>query len=173
MYAIDRCHTRWFAPLVVVIACIGQVILAAPAVLEPTPLELKLLQSRKFLKPVRDVAKAIKTYSEDAGAHTCNARLDEDAPSARLTGQIACAFPPQIKAGVFSVKIKEKIIKIAGELVGDEAGTETTVRLRIYQQKKDGSIVQVTQPDVYSEAFSRIGEALFVAAIPIDAATQE
>ena len=172
MSATDRYRTRWFVPLAFVAACVGHVTLAAPAVPEPTPLELRVLQSRKFLKPIVHVTRAIKTYGEDAGAQ-CVAGLRKDAPPTQPIGQVACSFPFEIKRGVFTVKIKEKILRFTGELVGDEASTETTVRLRIYKQMKDGSTVQVTEPEIYSEVFARIGEALLIAAIPIDAATQE
>jgi hypothetical protein len=146
-----------------------------------TPLELKLIQTRKFNKNSDEIMAGIKSFCEDSGAQnvmpSAMARLspaemsrpDANPAGTKVTG-LTCLFTPKIKIGFFgSVKDENKFSQIKAELVKAEDG-KAIVRIRLYSGFPPE---QVAKADVYSEVFKSIGDALFVQAIGLEAAEQE
>jgi len=157
-----------------------------------TPVQLRATQTRKFTKPMDEVASAIKNGGEDMGA-TCtiyqapgataaNGSFTRMEGSCRMntkqadtTGATAAAFIPFIgglvSAGMASVAqddMMKQVSNIKYEVVATNP-KETTVRMRIYNLKGE----QITKPDLYSQEFKKIGDALFVQAIELTPAEQK
>ena len=161
-----------------------------------TPLQLRVMQTRKFLKPAGEVAKAIKENGADAGG-TCGVIAPKFINGAQIegTGSGTCSFPhvPTVKnrtnaanfvpiVGLFKSssdisKMKADmdaastaIAKAAYEISADPDSTETVVRMRLY--RKYGT-EQITDSAAYSEAFNKLADSLFIQAIEITPAVQE
>ena len=184
---------------------IGFVILGVPhAVLaqdaQPTPLELRVMQTRKFSKPIADVVEAIKTGGEDAGFQCHlnimpsvttgpdgNTVVKQDRaqgqcfkiPSANTKGQeaaIGAAFIP-IFGGLISASMQAKA-------TADYMDQMHSIKYDIRTDGKTGATVlrmraynmrqeQITKREIYAAQFKMYGEALFIQAIEINPAEQE
>ena len=156
-----------------------------------TPVQLRATQTRKFAKPMDEVASAIKNGGEDMGA-TCQiyqapgatasngsfTRMEGacrmNTKQADTSGATAAAFIPFIgglvSAGMASVAhddMMKQVSNIKYEVVALNS-KETVVRMRIYNLKGE----QITKPDLYSQEFKKVGDALYVQAIELTPAEQ-
>ncbi len=140
---------------------------------EVTPLQLKVMQTRKFLKPSVEVAKAAVEDGESSGARSCinpiamqqNYRSSIKMPP--RSGDVTCMFTPKIS--IFSHGT-DGIAKITYEIVPNPADTETTVRMKILTNWKEPK--PVTDPEVYASHFKNMGDLIFIEAIPLSATVQ-
>ncbi len=138
---------------------------------EVTPLQLKVMQTRKFLKSSVEVAKAAAEDGESAGARQCInqiAMLQQRTPGKNLrSGDVQCIFMPKIS--VFSHGT-DAITKITYEITPNAEDTETTVRMKILVNWKEPK--PVTDPEVYAKRFKNMGDLIFIEAIPLSPAVQ-
>lgn len=138
---------------------------------EVTPLQLKVMQTRKFIKPSAEVAKAASEDGESAGARQCInqiAMLQQRTPGKNLrSGDVQCIFMPKIS--VFSHGT-DAITKITYEITPNAEDSETTVRMKILVNWKEPK--PVTDPEIYAKRFKNIGDLIFIEAIPLSPAVQ-
>lgn len=137
---------------------------------EVTPLQLKVMQTRKFIKPAIEVAKAAKEDGEASGSRGCNISpmlTHNINPKVAKSGEVRCLFSPTF--GTFGIK-SGGISKIAYEISANLEDTETTLRLKIFTDWQEPK--QVTDPEVYAKHFKRIGDLIFIEAIPLTPAVQ-
>ena len=125
---------------------------------ELTPLQLKAMQTRKFNKPVAQVARGIKTMCDDSGARY---GISIDA--------LQCTFPVN---RIFLItgstnKNNHFIVKYFLE----DAGYNTILRIRMYGTFRNfGSpeTAQFTIDSLYQAQFNKIADSLFINAIPLN-----
>ena len=138
---------------------------------EVTPLQLKVMQTRKFMKPSVEVAKAAAEDGESIGAQQCINQIaifTRSSTSKNLKGgDVACWFAPKIS--MFSHGTGS-ITRITYEITPNADDTETTVRMKILTNWKEPK--PVTDPEVYAKRFKNIGDLIFIEAIPLSPAIQ-
>lgn len=139
---------------------------------EVTPLQLKVMQTRKFMKPSLEVSKAAAEDAESIGATQCVnqiAILQQRSPNAKskTPGDVGCFFMPKIS--LFSHGA-DSIARITYEITPNQDDTETTVRMKILTNWKEPK--PVTDPEVYAKRFKSIGDLIFIEAIPLTPAVQ-
>lgn len=167
-----------------------------------TPLELRMMQTRQFDKAPREIVDAIKTNCGDYGGEarlsmpwniadtqtkanvkSKNASVVNKDQS--LNGEGVCTLPLKTDAtaggkafipyigGLIAMAELNEAMKNASRMTydvkTDAKMTYTLVRMRIYNANGE----QMTDPKVYSEWFSKIGDAVHIQAIPISATTQQ
>jgi len=152
-------------------------ILLAPACAladdEVTPLQLKVMQTRKFMKPSAEVAKAAAEDGESMGAMRCinQIAIRQNYQNATKmppkSGDVTCMFTPKIS--MFS-QGTDSIAKITYEITPNPDDTETTVRMKILTNWKEPK--PVTDPEFYAKRFKSIGDLIFIEAIPLSPAVQ-
>lgn len=140
---------------------------------EVTPLQLKVMQTRKFMKPSIEVAKAAAEDGEASGAYRCfnHVAITQPILTAKKIppqpGEVSCMFAPKIS--MFSHGT-DGIAKLTYEIVPNSDDTETTVRIKISVNWKDPK--PVTDPEVYAKHFKNMGDLIFIEAIPLSPAVQ-
>lgn len=138
---------------------------------EATPLQLKVMQTRKFMKPAVEVAKAAAEDGESMGAMKCTNQIAmyDRIPNAKIkkSGEVTCIFMPKIS--VFS-RGTDEITRITYEITPNQEDTETTVRMKILVNWKEPK--PVTDPEVYAKRFKSVGDLIFIEAIPLSPAVQ-
>lgn len=138
---------------------------------EVTPLQLKVMQTRKFLKPSVEVAKAAADDGEGVGAQKCINPIGmyQRTPNAKnlRQGEVTCLFVP--KYSMFSSGADD-IRRITYEVTPNQDDTETTVRMKIVMGWKEQR--PVTDPEVYAKRFKNMGDLIFIEAIPLNPAVQ-
>lgn len=135
---------------------------------EVTPLQLKVMQTRKFMKPIKEVAKAVKEDGESIGAHTCMAgKFTEAGKDSEITGTVICLFRPQVR--VFTSSSSD-IMKISYDLSAPPNDSETTVRMKIMTNWREPKLV--TDQETYAKRFKSIGDMIYIEAIPLTPAVQ-
>lgn len=139
---------------------------------EVTPLQLKVMQTRKFMKPSLEVSKAAAEDAESIGATMCVnqiaiLQLRSQDNINKKPGDVACMLRPKIS--VFSHGT-DAITKITYEITPNPDDTETTVRMKILVNWKEPK--PVTDPEVYAKRFKNIGDLIFIEAIPLSPAVQ-
>jgi len=163
-----------------------------------TPLELKMMQTRKFMKPAIEVASAIKTGGLDSGANCavqqeydvktpegktlryvklwCGRDISNQKKTAKPTlqdaiiGNIMRAGRPDMTS-----QNQTTMQTIDYEVVGDKSAT--VVRMRINEGILGASSTKmasdmITDPAAYAAEFKRIGDSVFVQGIEINPAEQ-
>jgi hypothetical protein len=170
---------------------------------EVTPLQLRVMQTRKFLKSPNEVIGAIKTNMEDAGASQCTIQAIQYEPDGSQTagsGQVKCYFNPKIGKGpdtgaatalafVPFVGGLLSSAKMSSDLKAQEEEQEKQLREVSYEivaprASKETTVrmrimtglrepKQSSIPDMYAKRFKLIGDSLFIQAIPIQGAVQQ
>ena len=170
---------------------------------EVTPLQLRVMQTRKFLKSPNEVMGAIKTNMEDAGASQCSIQAIQYEPDGAQTagsGVVKCYFTPKIGKGpdtgaataLAFVPFIGGILssaKMQIDMNAQEAEQEKQLREVSYEivapkAAKETTVrmrimtglrepSQSTIPDMYAKRFKLIGDSLFIQAIPIQGAVQQ
>jgi hypothetical protein len=149
----------------------------------PSPLELRVMQSRKFLKPLVEVMAGVKTFCEDLGStgvFVTPAIVSEESVATHpglknslgksLPKEVRCIWTPKLSPnpgflGLFSTpgKITNKYANLSVSVVRvEEDGV--AVRMRIFNTENS----QIADPGEYVRAYELIGETLFIQAIEID-----
>lgn len=150
---------------------------------EMTPIQLKALQTRKFTKPASEVLEAIKVSGEDNDG-TCHTELSELLEKGiQKSVEVFCMFTKLPKPDPYArvpiigtiralkdLNAQESELGMVKYQVSVAKNKDTIVRMRIYG--RDGQ-TPITKPEIYSEEFKRIADALFIQAIEINPATQE
>ncbi len=148
---------RLFLQLVLLPILFGCVV-PAPQII--TPLQLQMMQTRKFKKPIDEVANAIKAMGDASGG--------------------GCAVPPTFFTPVITIqcwkfgkrgKVNSPNIYEDGEqstieLTADNA--YTIVRIKMYQKSQ-----MVIDSKIYSNEFKKVSDALFMQGIVINPAEQD
>ncbi|MGV0952900.1 MAG: hypothetical protein ACOYBR_01170 [Fluviibacter sp.] len=139
---------------------------------EATPLQLKVMQTRKFLKPSLEVSKAAAEDGESLGAQKCINSIAMRQQVAAITkkstdGDVSCMFIPKIS--VFSHGT-DSITRITYEITPNQNDTETTVRIKMLVNWKNPK--PVTDPEEYAKRFKSMGDLIFIEAIPLTPAIQ-
>ncbi len=139
---------------------------------EVTPLQLKVMQTRKFIKPSLEVSKAAVEDGESLGATRCGnffaiAHQRSNNSKNRPSGEVTCMFTP--KFSMLSID-NDSIRRVTYEITPNQDDTETTVRLKIFTGWKDTK--QVTDPEEYAKRFKSMGDLIFIEAIPLTPAVQ-
>lgn len=183
----------------------GIVILGVPQVAfaqdaQPTPLELRVMQTRKFSKPIADVVEAIKTGGEDAGFQ-CHLNImpsvttgpDGNTVVKQDKAQGQCFKTPSANSRNQEAAIGAAFIPIFGGLISagmqakataDYLDQMHTIKYDIRTDGKTGATVlrmraynlrqeQITKREIYAAQFKIYGEALFIQAIEINPAEQD
>lgn len=136
---------------------------------EVTPLQLKVMQTRKFMKPSAEAAKAASEDGESMGARQCInqiAMYKREANGKNLRpGEVHCLYMP--KNVLFS---SGDISRVTYEITPNQDDTETTVRMKIFVNWKEPK--PVTDPEVYAKRFKNMGDLIFIEAIPLSPAVQ-
>lgn len=160
---------------------ISQACVASAA--EMTPLELKAMQTRKFAKPAVDVLEAIKVSGEDNDGQ-CHTELAELLDKGVMkTVEVFCMFTkmpandPYAKVPIIGtlralkdLTTQETELGMVKYQVSVSKNKETIVRMRIMGRD---NVTPINKPEIYSQEFKRIGDALFIQAIEINPAKQE
>jgi hypothetical protein len=141
-----------------------------------TPLQLKVMQSRKFNKSLQELSEAVKTNMEDSGG-SCYPKS---------VNQYECRFMKGIKGlsgtdfipifGTLSrmsdmEKAEKEISRVTFEVDTKDMENGITVRMRMYSGRMADK--QITDPQIYSKKYKEIADTLFTNAIPLEAAVQE
>jgi hypothetical protein len=177
--------------------------LALSQTAEPTPLELKMMQTRVFKKSANPVMIAIKSNMEDAGATQCGLipiDYDTDGSQKVNTGSVHCYFPYKAmkspdSAGATALSMIPFIggFAAAAKMQMDVSAALEQQEQQIHQIKFDvnankgsdettvrmritvgmANQKQATFPEIYNKRFKLIADSLFVEALPVRAATQE
>ena len=138
-----------------------------------TPLQLKVMQSRKFNKNLEELMDALKTNMEDSGG-SCY----EMSPT-----KFDCMFQKGMK-GFSAVDLipiygmmsrlsdgDKTVSKVSMDIDPRDVKNGITVRMRLYTGRTMDK--QVTDTQTYSKKFKEIADTLFTNAIPLEAAVQE
>ena len=164
-----------------------------------TPIQLRMMQTRKFAKNPIEIVDALKTNCGDLGgtpvitppvilpAQTVTTTINgkettTTSPLIVQNGAGFCTLPmanhmsassyiPVVGGFITLANLNEAMksaVKMTYEIKSPQKLNETTVRMRIYNSKG-----QITDPNLYSEYFKSIGDAVFIQAIEIDPASQE
>lgn len=139
---------------------------------EVTPLQLKVMQTRKFMKPSLEVSKAAVEDGESLGATKC---INQVASFQRIPnpkrgpigGEVSCMFMPKIS--VFSI-VTDSLTRITYEIAPNQDDTETTVRIKMLTNWKEPKPVK--DPEEYAKRFKSMGDLIFIEAIPLTPAVQ-
>ncbi len=139
---------------------------------EVTPLQLKVMQTRKFMKPSLEVSKAAVEDGESLGATRCGnffaiAHQRSNISKNRPSGEVTCMFTP--KMSMFSI-VTDSLTRVTYEITPNQDDTETTVRIKMLKNFKDPK--PVTDPEEYSKRFKSMGDLIFIEAIPLTPAVQ-
>jgi hypothetical protein len=145
---------------------------AANADDEVTPLQLKVMQTRKFMKPSLEVSKAAAEDGESLGATKCInqiAIMNQRSTSSKSppSGEVSCLFMPKIS--MFSHGT-DSITRVTYEITPNQADTETIVRIKMLKNWKEPK--PVTEPEEYAKRFKSMGDLIFIEAIPLTPAVQ-
>jgi hypothetical protein len=139
-----------------------------------TPVQLKLMQTRKFNKAPNETLRAVKTYCEDVGA--TNAILspvfaDKEGGAVPGTGKVTCLYNPKFTVSFFgALKNNSPLSQIKFEAI-DVSKTHIVLRARMFGPAPDS--VQLTDPETYNKLFKGIGDTIFTEALVLEAPTQE
>ena len=149
----------------------------------PSSLELRVMQSRKFLKPLIEVMAGVKTFCEDLGSTgviVIPSVVSEESVARHpglknsvgktLPKEVRCIWAPTLSPnpgflGLFSTpgKITNKYANLSVSVSRvEEDGV--AVRMRIFDTENS----QIADPGEYFRAYELIGETLFIQAIEID-----
>jgi len=169
----------------------------------PTPLQLKMMQTRIFKKSPNTVMSAIKTNMEDAGATMCAIvpiEFDTDGSQLVNSGTIQCHFPyKQSKSSGTGAASALAFIPFVGgiaasamiqsDLAASQAEQEKQIRQISYDVSSQRGVAettvrmritlgladqkQATFPETYDSRFKAIADSLFIEALPVKAATQD
>jgi hypothetical protein len=166
-----------------------------------TPLELRIMQTRKFEKAPREIVDAIKTNCEDLGG-TAIVTRPINLPDYSMSGNIpgknqqvvnkdlsyngtghcqlpyqaggvsAASFIPYI-GGIIAMAELNEALKNASR-IAFEIKTDLKMTETIVRMRiYSMQQKQLDDPKIYSEYFAKIGDAVHIQAIEITAATQE
>jgi hypothetical protein len=138
---------------------------------EVTPLQLKVMQTRKFMKPSLEVSKAAVEDGESMGAIQCSnaVAIYQRFPNRKgpMGGEVTCIFKPIISAFSHGT---DSITRITYEITPNQDDTETTVRIKMLTNWKEPKPVK--DPEEYAKRFKSIGDLIFIEAIPLTPAVQ-
>ena len=130
---------------------------------EVTPLQLKVMQTRKFMKPIKEVAKAAQEDGESLGARCIQIKNTAQNPDDGISGTVTCHFMP-------NVSNSSQPVNLVYELSAPPKNNETTVRIKISSNWAEPKPVK--DPEVYAKRFKSIGDLIFIEAIPLSPAVQ-
>lgn len=150
---------------------------------EMSPLQLKAMQTRKFSKPAGEVLEAIKVSGEDNDG-TCHTEMSELLEKGiQKSIEVFCMYSKLPKPDPYAMvpiigtlralkdlNAQESELGMVKYQVSVSKNSETIVRMRIYG--RDGQ-TPITKPEIYSQEFKLIADALFIQAIEINPALQE
>jgi hypothetical protein len=158
----------------------------AQAVKEPTRLELRQMQTRKFVKPPEQVIKAIIELNKDKGANCSGLRPPiYSCIGSRVFSSVGnkkienCVASDGVSQGPIE---KQPELNPDGSCVGMDGvtsyefdtnypkNTETILRIRI---KGPSGMGQVTTPEKYTQLFKEIADGLFIDAIQLTPAEMQ
>ncbi len=177
MFNTAKQHTKF-------LICLFLIALASTSqAAEMTPLELKAMQTRKFSKSAAEVLEAIKVSGEDNDG-SCQTEMSELLDRGiQKSVEVFCMYSKVPKPDPYAMLPIVGTIRALKELSAQESeigmvkyqvsvskNKETIVRMRIYG--RDGQSA-ITAPEIYSQEFKRIADALFIQAIEINPALQE
>lgn len=167
-----------------------------------TPLELRMMQTRKFDKPPREIVDAIKTNCEDYGG-TAHLTMPWNVPDFQqsgnvkskkqtvvnrdqnLDGQGFCQLPMKTDAtaggkafipyigGLIAMAELNEAMKSASQMKY-EVKTDNKMTYTIVRMRiYSMNQEQMTDSKVYSEWFAKIGDAVHIQAIELNPTTQQ
>lgn len=151
-----------------------------------TPLQLKLMQTRKFMKSPADVVKALKTTNEDLGGecHIFPPKSDK-AESYGMEGTGECSFFKNrvnavnmipfvglIKSAADALDEAKSISKIKFDIEAADKGKATLVRMRLFTGAYSDNN-QSTDPALYDLKFKEVADTMFIEAIPLNHTVQK
>lgn len=164
------------------ITCLAAATFAADDV---TPLQLKMMQTRKFMKSPAEVVKALKTTNEDLGGQ-CNIYPPATGkePTFAMAGTGQCMFMKNrmnavnmipfiglIKSAADAVDEAKSISQIKFDIESADKGNATIVRMRLFTGAyMDNN--QATDPALYDLKFKEVADTMFIEAIPLNHTVQ-
>lgn len=150
-----------------------------------TPLQLKMMQTRKFMKSPVEVVKALKTTNEDLGGqcHIYPPATGKE-PSFPQAGTGQCMFMKNrmnavnmipfiglIKSAADAVDEAKSISQIKFDVESADKGNATIVRMRLFTGAY-GDNNQSTDPALYDLKFKEVADTMFIEAIPLNHTVQ-
>ena len=167
-----------------------------------TPLELRMMQTRQFNKPPREIVDAIKTNCEDYGGNAMMT-MPFNITDSKSTGTISgknqkvvnkdmslngtgvcqlpmkwdgtaggAAFIPYI-GGLIAMAELNNAMKSASQMKYDVKTDPKMTTTTVRMRIYSMKNEQMTDPKIYSEWFAKIGDAVHLQAIEISPSTQE
>ena len=137
-------------------------------------IQLKVMQTRKFLKPPLEVMLAAKTFCEDNGSTNAvgvRPKLEQDGSPTPGTGVLTCLYGAKISFSFFGgIKNSVKVSQIKFQALGFSKD-EITLRARIYSGYPN--VEQSTNPEEYSKLFKSIADTVFTEALNLEATSQD
>jgi len=141
-----------------------------------TPLQLKVMQSRKFNKSIDELFEAVKTNMEDSGG-TCYEKGKNQFECRFMKGFRGMSGTDFIPIVGFLTrlsdedKIAKEISKVSFDSDTKDVANGITIRIRMYSGRMADK--QISNPEIYSKKFKEIADTLYTNAIPLEAAVQE
>ena len=138
-----------------------------------TPLELKVMQTRVFTAPPKEVSIAIGDMCKDLDAAFVIPVAGAN------SGTVTCSFTVATpKVGLLGLKVKKGVVgKIVASLSWKDDKESTIVRLRVSRYGDDSStwmqMKQSRTPALYQTYFRSIADYMFIDAIEWSPASQE
>jgi hypothetical protein len=162
---------------------------------EVSQIQLRVMQTRKFLKPIGEVAAAIKLNGDDDGAQCSGSGAfmmsQYKIPGMKVdnTGVFNCRNKIANQGNPYQSRANQDIVslfKAIGSAVNQQSGdievatskfelsanaqnTETTVRMRLYDRSNEQ--IKVDAP--YAKEFKKLADGLFVQAIELNPQEQQ
>lgn len=187
MLNIAKCPIKKFSTIFFALSLCGISSVGSVSAQEVTRLQLKVMQTRIFLKHPAEITKAIMTLGKDIGGR-CQGIPPMFMGGKQLpdSGVVNCIFLPKpaslnilhfipvvgwalIAANDLS---QSKGTVISYEMEAKPGTDETIVRMRIYGDP-DGMKNQIEDPIVYRQAFKELADGLFIDALEISPGVQE
>lgn len=187
MLNIAKCPIKKFSIILFAISLHGIFSLGSVSAQEVTRLQLKMMQTRMFLKHPAEITKAIMTLGKDMGGR-CQGIPPMFMAGKQLpdSGVVNCIFLPKPAslnilhfipifgwaAIVANDLSQSKGTVISYEMEAKPGADETIVRIRIYGDP-NGIKNQIEDPMAYKQAFKELADGLFIDALEISPGIQE
>jgi len=175
MLLIDKRHIN------LLVVLFGLLISFASFADEVTPLQLRVIQTRKFAKAPKEVVDAMSANCEDAGGQFIEQGAAMIAERGGVGKALCIVKIKQEKSALLGIlKLVDPLaaasasqgnyLQVKYEIKTGVSRSEAVVRIRIINVKDQE---QLSDPKVYSDYFKKIGDSLYIQAIEIDPASQE
>lgn len=153
--------------LFVYILSLVSLIYAPTALGNPTPMELRVMQTRMFLKTPAEVMTAFQSLCYDKEMNPAFVPGYFTLPGMCLGGTLDYKIKVFGKMKIPEGQISEISFTFAPGTTADNESSVLRIRIKEWRMKKRmPQSIQVKDPEIYSRIFDELGQYLFVEAIP-------